>query len=380
MNKNISIKSLPVYWRIKKQIKNQIKGIPSNFDYSFSEIKQIGLLIQKRKKKLLNFLHLIYKKESNIGFLQEGHSLAKNYGNDFLRFLKKNIKKEKISNILEIGCGACYLLEKLQKCGYKVTGLDPSPITVKEAQKKNFRIFQGFYPSKKIKELYDLIFNFDVLEHVSNPIIFLKKIRQNLIKDGFIAIKVPDCTQSIERGDISFVTHQHLNNFTYNSLYLLMKYCGYEVISLEKSKFGSSLYCFAKKSNDIKVVKNFSKYENQEFLFKAKKVIKKFKILISNQIKKKATIGFYVPLRSFPYIFQFSKLNNNKYRLFDDIIHYRNNYFDGCNVKIENFEDLIKKPVDHLFIMSFPFGNKIKKKILMRNPFQKITTLTQLTN
>ncbi len=70
MNKNISIKSLPVYWRIKKKIKNQIKGIPSNFDYSFSEIKQIGLLIQKRKKKLLKFLNLIYKKESNIGFLQ----------------------------------------------------------------------------------------------------------------------------------------------------------------------------------------------------------------------------------------------------------------------------------------------------------------------
>lgn len=55
MNKDISIKSLPLYWRIKKKNKNQIKGIPSNFDYSFSEVREIGLLIQKRKKNYLNF-------------------------------------------------------------------------------------------------------------------------------------------------------------------------------------------------------------------------------------------------------------------------------------------------------------------------------------
>lgn len=380
MNKDISIKSLPLYWRIKKKNKNQIKGIPSNFDYSFSEVREIGLLIQKRKKKLLKFLNLIYKKESNIGFLQEGHSLAKNYGDDFLKFLNKNINKKKITKILEIGCGACYLLEKLQKYGYEVTGLDPSPVTVKEAKRKKFKVFQGFYPSKKLKELYDLIFHFDVLEHVSNPITFLNKMKQNLNQKGFIAVKVPDCTESIERGDISFVTHQHLNNFTYNSLYLLMNYCGYEVISLEKSKFGSSLYCFAKKSSKINKKKNIAKRENQKFFLKFKKIIKKFKILINAEISKKTTIGFYVPLRSFPYIFFFNKLKIYKYRLFDDISHYRNSYFDGCDVKIENFEDLVKKPVDHLFIMSFPFGNKIKKKILKKLPCQKITTLSEITS
>ena len=94
--KNFYLNSLPVYWRIKKNKKNKIKNIPSVFEYRFKEIKKINLLIEKRSKRLLKFLNEIYKKESNIGFFQEGHTMSKGYGDDFLRFFYKQMKHSSI--------------------------------------------------------------------------------------------------------------------------------------------------------------------------------------------------------------------------------------------------------------------------------------------
>lgn len=376
--KKFYLNSLPVYWRIKKNSKNKVKNIPSIFGYKFSELKEINLLIEKRSKKLLKFLKEIYKKESNIGFLQDGHAMAKGYGDDFLKFLYKQIINKKINNILEIGCGSCYILRKLKNDGFNVVGLDPSPLTVKEALKEGIEVYKGFFPNPKIKDKFDLIFHIDVLEHVEKPIEFLIEIRKKIKNSGYVIIKVPDCTDSVKTGDISFITHQHLNNFTESSLKNLVRFCGFKILKFEKSKFGSSLYCFAKKERIIRGI-NQKKNENLKFFSKIENNVKNFKKIILKLISNKKTIGFYVPLRSFPYIYSF-KENFKSFRLFDDTFHYRNNFFDGCNVKIENFEDLISKPVDHLFIMSFPFGEKIKSRVRKKLPNQKITLLKEILN
>lgn len=376
--KNFHINSLPVYWRIKKDNKNKIKNIPTIFEYKFNELKKINLLIEKRSKKLLKFLREIYKKESNIGFLQEGHAMAKGYGDDFLRFLFKHIKNKKILNILEIGCGSCFILKKLKKRGFNVVGLDPSPLTVKEALKDDIKVYEGFFPNPKIKEKFDLIFHIDVLEHIPQPIEFLKSIRKKINDNGYIVIKVPDCTDSIKTGDISFITHQHVNNFTENSLKNLVQFCGFKILKFEKSKFGSSLYCFAKKQKVLNKL-NFKNNENSKFFKKIESNINNFKKIVNKSISKNKSIGFYVPLRAFPYIF-YCKEMIKSYRLFDDTFHYKDNFFDGCNIKIENFNDLILNPVDHLFIMSFPFGKKIKARVIKRIPNQKITLLKEILN
>lgn len=81
-----------------------------------------------------------------------------------------------------------------------------------------------------------------------------------------------------------------------------------------------------------------------------------FKIISNNE-----SLGFYVPLRALPYI---SALNlKYSYRFFDDTPHWHNKYFDGINVKIENFSDLVKAPVENLIICSLTFDKVIFKKI-----------------
>ena len=73
-----------------------------------------------------------------------------------------------------------------------------------------------------------------------------------------------------------------------------------------------------------------------------------------------------MPLRSFPYLAVANLLD--KVRLFDDIEHWHNGYIDGSVTPIENFNDLINNPVDHLFIMSLSYGDLLKEKVRKKLP------------
>ena len=377
MNK-LKISEFPFYWRINNKSVVH-RHIPSRLPYSFGIMKNTSILIENRSQKLLRDLNLVYKQNANIGFLINGHSLAKGYGEDFYKFLKSSLKYLKGKKILEIGCGGCYLLEKLKKLNYDVYGVDPSPFAKKMGNEKKIKIIKDFYPTKKIRFLFDMIFHVDVLEHISDPLLLLKEHYKNLKYGGYIIVNVPDSTNAVLLGDISMATHQHLNNFTKNSLYNLVEKSGFKVIKLTKSGFGGSLYCLAlkKKGKYKKKIKDKESYnESKNFFLKSKIVINRFKKILHLSLKQKKSIGFYMPLRAFPYIAKFNK--PFKCRFFDDQTHWHKKFIDGEPTVIENYNDLLKNPVDHLFIMSTTFGKEVKKKILKKLPKIEITLIKDL--
>lgn len=379
MNK-LKISDFPFYWRINKNFNNHL-SIPSKLPYSFEIMKKTPLLIENRNQKLLKHLNLVYKQNANIGFLINGHSLSNDYGNDFYKFLKNSLRYLSGKKILEIGCGGCYLLEKLKKINYEVYGIDPSPFARQAANKKKIKLIKDFYPSKKIKFQLDMIFHVDVLEHVPDPSLLLKNHYKNLKSGGCIVVNVPDNTKAVSHGDISMATHQHLNNFTEKSLQIFIEKAGFKIIKLVKSGFGGSLYCLAiKKKEKYKIKSNEKKLykESKNFFLKSKNVIDKFVNTLNVSLKQKKTVGFYMPLRAFPYIAVFNK--PFKYRLFDDQSHWHNKFIDGEPTKIENFKDLINNPVDHIFVMSSTFGEKLKKKLSKKLLNTKITLLSDLLN
>ena len=376
----LKINHFPFYWRINNKI-DKHPYIPSKLPYSFGIMKRTNLLIESRNKKLLAHLNKVYKEDSNIGFLRKGHSLAKGYGEDFFKFLKHSLKFLKGKKILEVGCGDCYLLEKLKRLKYEVYGVDPAPIAKRAQKEKGIKIIEDFYPSKKINHQFDLIFHVDVLEHIPDPLSLLKEHSKNLSKNGYVIINVPDVTEGVSLGDISIATHQHLNSFTIKSLHNLVQKSGLSVIKIVKSGFGGSLYCLAsKRKTNKKRLKKFGSNTNEtkKFFKKSKIAIRKFNNVINYSLKQNETIGFYMPLRAFPYIASYK--SNFKYRLFDDQKHWHKRFIDGENTKIENFNDLIKSPVDHLFIMSVTFGKKVKTKVLKKVPNIKITLIKDILN
>lgn len=361
------INAMPFYWRVKNNISDS-SGIPDYLSFELDYDSSLRLVIQKRNKIILHWLEAIYKKLPNIGNIQEYGHMSESYKNDLLKFiLRYEPKIHKTSKVLEIGCGGCLILKDLHSIGFDVLGVDPSPYALKCGKKLGIDVIQDFFPSSRINQRFNLIFHSDVIEHMAEPLTFLKAIHRQLQDDGVLIIAIPDSNQSLKNGDISIFLHQHLNYFDPESLKHTVQAAGFGSIIIEKAGFGGSIYCRAiKKKNHIMYhyrssISQDTKYLN--FINKIIKLIRKLKYDIDNILSdKNRTLGFYAPIRTLPYLGLWGLRSG--FRFFDDSDSLHNKYLDGVDVLIENFDDLKRKPVTDIFIMSPSFGNIIKKRII----------------
>ena len=367
MKEAFYIGNLQFYWRMKNKSKNEPNVVPDfvEFSFSFDPINQ--LIIQQKNKNTLKYLDIIYKENFNVGYLQEGHALANLYGDDFLNFILKGIQNynPKTKKISEIGAGGCFILNKLKEKKYSVQAIDPSPISVESGKKFGIEVIKEFYPCEKQNILSDLIFHYDVLEHIEDPVTFLNHNYNDLEDGGIVIIAVPDCTEYIKYGDLSMILHEHINYFDEESLKNIVLASNLNFLTIRKSNYGKVLYCIARKEKNFNPV-TLSPSQTKFQLFKDNLLILKKNIL--NHIKSDAqlgkSIGFYIPLRALPYLSLLENLDDYSIRFFDDNPELKNTFFDGFDIPVENFENLISRPVDRLYILSEAFGDKIKNKVL----------------
>ena len=121
-----------------------------------------------------------------------------------IKYIKDNIIKNfkinsktfplKNLNILDIGCGGGLLSEPICRLGANVTAIDASLKNIKVAKyhsKKNkLNIdYMCSSPDKlKIKKKFDVVLNMEIVEHVEDINLFLKKSSQLLKKNGLMFV------------------------------------------------------------------------------------------------------------------------------------------------------------------------------------------------
>ena len=376
----LEIKKLPFYWRLSHKESKSTNVVNDYYPFTFDVDSEQGLIIERRDQSVLDALNLIYQQDYNIGYLQDVNEIAKPYGADFIAYLRVQLEvNTSIKKILEIGCGGCTVLAELKSSGYKVCGIDSSPFSAGEGAKKGIDVVTDFFPSKQLTEKFDLIFHVDVLEHIDSYIDFLKYQYEQLNDGGILVVNVPNATESIQLGDISMAMHQHLNYFTEKSLTAALENTGFEVTSVVKAGYGGSLYATGRKSSR-KTTNNvsFDAGVYEVFFTQASKVINAFDQRVEQALSKRGrTLGFYVPLRTLPYIAK--KEIYSGFRFFDDTSHWHQNVFDGIDVPIENFQNLVQRPVTDLIIMSLTFGDIIRDKVQKEfGDKVRVTTLGEL--
>ena len=145
-----------------------------------------------------------------------------------IKFCKKyNFKKP---SIVDIGAGFGTFCDLLKKSGYfsKVMAIEPSLEGYLNCKKKNISTINDVIENVRFdkKDKFQIVTNFEVIEHLFSPRDFLLNIKRNLTPNGLIIFSCPNG----DGFDVRFlgkksntIDHEHLNYFNPSSIKILLK-------------------------------------------------------------------------------------------------------------------------------------------------------------
>lgn len=175
-----------------------------------------------------------------------------------IKFLNLDLKKKR-RKILDFGCGFGWLLKNLNNKYWSKSGVEINNFARMNAQNNRIKTYNSLDELNKKK--FDVITMIHVIEHLKNPVNFLKKITNNLKKNGYIIIETPDFDSAMARKyNKKFrLLHDktHISLFSSESLIRLIRDTGLEIIKIEYPYFEGP---FFNKKNILKLFKNNIKY------------------------------------------------------------------------------------------------------------------------
>ena len=142
---------------------------------------------------------------TKLVFTGERASMRDKGGINLARYIYA-LKFSKNKEVLEIGSGSGYGAYYMATHGVKnIFAIDPDGKTVDFA-KSNFKAKYLQYQKSKIEDLkikskFDVVFSFEVIEHLENPEIMLSKVKSLLKKGGVLLVSTPNRALSSYDGD-----------------------------------------------------------------------------------------------------------------------------------------------------------------------------------
>ncbi len=230
-------------------------------------------LCKNCKNIQLKFVTDAFERYNNFeySYTSANSNFSRRHWDEFYKKTRNFINLDKNSNILEIGCNDCYLLNKYKTHTKNLYGIDASKKMVDYSRKKyKLKVFHNlfdskivkFFLSKKIK--FKIIIANNVFNHMNNPNLCLKNIYKVLDTNGVFIFEVPYWLDTIKSMRYDQIYHEHVTYFTLQSAYNLLKKNDFniELVSIE-NYHGKSLRIIAKKKYTGLNLK-FQKFINSE--------------------------------------------------------------------------------------------------------------------
>ena len=141
--------------------------------------------------------------------------------------------------LLDVGCSSGLFVEVALGEGYDSYGVEISKEAVKKANKKISSRIMNHNAEKLIKETnkkFDIITAFDLIEHTSDPLLFISNLKSLLKKDGILVITTPDTNHFLRKIMGRFwpmlQPFQHLFLFSSKNFTKVLSDAGYKQISV----------------------------------------------------------------------------------------------------------------------------------------------------
>lgn len=141
---------------------------------------------------------------------------------------------------VDIGSGVGDLLKSARALGFEVQGVEPDGHQVELARKRGVPTISGYIspqePIPKVVQRAYIITLLNLLEHVANPVEFLRHLTAQNPEGSFLAVEVPrhPSVSSILQLGGYYQTHrhiyppEHLQIYSERSLNNVLRICGYE--------------------------------------------------------------------------------------------------------------------------------------------------------
>ncbi|KKT72277.1 MAG: Methyltransferase type 12 [Microgenomates group bacterium GW2011_GWA2_44_7] len=207
----------------------------------------LGLLLpQPSEKSLDNFYSRDYFKKDSDSFGYKNYiQMERSLNNEAERkisFIKKFSKRS--STLLDVGAGLGNFAVCASYNGFKVEILDRSKWAVGYV-KKNFNI-EGYvstlYESKLPEAKFDIVTAWDVIEHLTNPLLGFKTLNMLLKRSGFLFLTTPNI-DSIDSKILGKRWYgfkkipEHVVYFSPSTIRLFAERTGFEVLEIKNWGF-----------------------------------------------------------------------------------------------------------------------------------------------
>jgi len=140
---------------------------------------------------------------------------------------------------LDVGCGLGFLLDVAFDEGFRVSGVEFSLPAIEYIHSKyTFPVQYGLLGEVYFSGTFSVISMFDVVEHVTDPVGDLKKLRGVIAPGGYLLIQTMDSRSFMSRllgkklEDFRR-TREHLYFFSRKSLTAVLEHCGWEVCEIK---------------------------------------------------------------------------------------------------------------------------------------------------
>jgi 2-polyprenyl-3-methyl-5-hydroxy-6-metoxy-1,4-benzoquinol methylase len=156
---------------------------------------------------------------------------------DHVNFVMRAVQDSGEKGLLvDVGCGGGLLLRMLREGGLPVLGLETSLPAATSAWKRNgVAVVCGDLSKSPIERgSCAAVTMFHVLEHLHDPVSYLRSARDLLVPGGRLVVQVPNasCWQFLMFGEHwnGVDVPRHLVNYRERDLESLLDYCGFQVV------------------------------------------------------------------------------------------------------------------------------------------------------
>ena len=274
----------------------------------------------------------------------------------FSDFVKKyGLRKKKI---IEIGCGKGEFLNLMRECGPDVYGLEYGQESVDECDESGLRVEQGYIDSPDYLVSggpYEAFFIMNFFEHVPEPNVLLKGVRNNLVEGGVGIVEVPNFDMILKNNLFSEFISDHLFYFTEETLTSTLRRNGFEVLECEVVWHDYIISAVVKKREKLDLA-HFYNYQS--------KIEKEVQDYIKRY--KPGRVAVYGAGHQSLAIISLTNVGDKIKYIIDDAPFKQNKYTPATHIPIVSIDELSKDPVEAIVIMAASYSDEVFKKVMSR--------------